>query len=140
MGAGNFRLLEHTADIGIEARGASLESLLEQAAYGLRAVMAEQIDLEPAEELLLKLSGDDLEELLVNWLNELLFLFETRGFLPARVIVEEAGRTQLRARIKGERYDPQRHQIDREIKAVTYHQISVTCGPKGWQARVYLDL
>jgi SHS2 domain-containing protein len=94
----------------------------------------------PKEERSVEITAGEGEELLVNWLNEILFLFDSRGFLPAEFIIEQATENRIRARILGEPFDPERHPIDREIKAATYHQLRLEHGEKGWLARVYLDL
>lgn len=135
-----YRLLEHTADIGIEAEGESFAQLLEQAALGLRSVITDATDIQPNQEVLVELGGADREELLVAWLGELVYLFEVHHLLPAAFVIEEAGPTRLRARIRGEPLDPRRHPVEREVKAVTYHRIRVEQADGNWRARVYLDL
>ncbi len=136
----HFRLLEHTADMGIEAEGESLAGLFEQAALGLRSVITEREPLQPEWEVALELCGADLEELLVNWLTELLYLFETRRLLPVRFHFDQMGLTRLRVRVGAETIDPELQPVDREVKAITYHQIRVEPTEGGWKARLYLDL
>ncbi|BCR06886.1 protein archease [Desulfuromonas versatilis] len=136
----HYRLLEHTADIGIEAEAESFAQLLEQAAFGLRAVITEATDIQPRQEVVLELGAADREELLVAWLGELLYLFESRHLLPAAFAIEQAEATRLRARVRGEPLDPRRHPVEREVKAVTYHRILVEEAQGSWRARVYLDL
>ncbi len=135
-----YRLLEHTADMGIEATGEDLATLFEQAALGLREVITGCTDIDAQVEIAVEVSADDLELLLINWLSEVLYLFEIRNLLPADIVIDEIGETRLRARVRGEPVDPRRHPIDREVKAVTYHQLLVKQTEKGWRARVYLDL
>ncbi|PLX88526.1 MAG: protein archease [Desulfuromonas sp.] len=135
-----YRLLEHTADMGVEARAETLPELFRQMALGLRQIMTECADIRPQLSLLVEVSGEDREELLVNWLGELVYLLESRSFLPATIEIDELGDTLLRARVRGERVDPERHHLEREIKAVTYHQIRVESGADGWSAQVYVDL
>ncbi len=89
---------------------------------------------------MVEVTGGDSSELLVNWLNEILFLFETRGFFPIDFRVEEAGEDHLRARVLGEPFDPRRHRVEREVKAVTYHQLQVEPVDGAWRARVFVDL
>lgn len=137
---GSYRLLEHTADMGIEATGESMEELFVQAACGLREIITSLTRGEAREERTVEVEGGDREELLVNWLNEILFLFESRGFFPADFAVEEVGPAKLRGKVWGEPFDPQRHLIEREIKAVTHHQLSVQRTDGGWRARIFVDL
>lgn len=137
---GGYRLLEHTADMGIEATAETPEELFAQAAYGLLEIITSLSQAAAREERVVEITGGDRGELLVNWLNEILFLFENRGFFPADFEVEEAGSTRLKARIRGEPFDPQRHPIEREVKAATYHQLTAEKTDGGWLARVYVDL
>jgi SHS2 domain-containing protein len=135
-----FRLLEHTADMGIAAEGESLAALYVQAALGLRQIVTACSDIEPRTEFPVEVQGEDREELMVNWLSELLFLLESRRLLPAAFEIDTPGDCRLRARVAGEEFDPDRHYLEREIKAVTYHRIEVEPTATGWRAQVYVDL
>jgi SHS2 domain-containing protein len=137
---GSYRLLEHTADMGIEVVAETQEELFAQAAYGLLEVCFGPSRALAREEKVVEVAGGDVEELLVNWLNEILYLFETKGFLPADFEVEEAGWTSLKARVLGESFDPLRHPVEREVKAATYHQLKVEKTDGMWMGRVYVDL
>jgi len=98
-----------------------------------------QVAVRETRPLELTLSGGDDAELLVNWLGELLFHFECRHLVPAGFILEFSG-GELRARVQGEDFDPARHPVEREVKAVTHHQVLVEQTAQGWHGRVYLDL
>jgi SHS2 domain-containing protein len=137
---GGYRLLEHTADMGIEANGETLEELFAQAAYGLLEILAGVPGAHPREEKGVTVQGGDTEELLVNWLNEVLYLFETGGLFPVDFEVEEVAGNRLRARVLGEPFDPHRHAVEREVKAVTHHRLLVEKADGVWHARVYVDL
>lgn len=140
-----FQLLEHTADMGIAAEGETLVALFVQAALGLRQILTACTDIEPKTEFPVEVQGADREELMINWLSELLFLLESRRLLPAafeidRLEVDTLGDCRLRARVLGETFDPERHYLEREIKAVTYHRIEVEPTAAGWRAQIYVDL
>ncbi|HXV19947.1 MAG TPA: archease [Desulfuromonadales bacterium] len=137
---GTHRLLEHTADMGIEASGETIEELFAQAAYGLLEIIAGTPQALCREERIVTVEGGDAEELLVNWLNEILYLFEIRRFFPLDFEIEEVRGNRLLARVRGEPFDPQRHPVEREVKAVTYHQLRVEKTDGLWHARVYVDL
>ncbi len=126
--------------MGIAAAGETLAALFQQAALGLRQIVTSVEDIQPRQIVLVEVQAQDREELLVNWLSELLYLLESRQFLPASFEIENISAQQLRARVAGESLDPERHQLEREIKAVTYHQIKVEQVADGWQAQVYVDL
>ena len=135
-----YGFLEHTADIGIEAEGASLEELFANAANGLRDLIfgalpaqSELVDVE------VFLEGIDEEELLVSWLNEILFLFETRRFVPMFFQVLQVGREGISAKISGIYFSDQIG-IQREVKAVTYHRLKLEKTRGGWRARLFVDL
>lgn len=136
---GHHRLLAHTADIGLEAWGETRTELFAQAALALREVIIGRAAVRNNEVRTLAITGEDDAELLVNWLSELLFLFECRQFLAAGFILEfEQG--ALHARVSGETFDAQRHPVQREVKAITHHQVLAEQSAAGWHARVYLDL
>ncbi len=137
---GTFRLLEHTADMGIEAFGETPEELFRQAALGLREIIFGPSEIASVEEKQIQIEGCDREELLVGWLSEIIYYMETRGFVPSTFDVSEAGPDRLSAWLSGEPFDRRRHHIDREVKAITYHQIVVEEVHDGWRARLYVDL
>jgi tRNA-splicing ligase RtcB len=101
-------LLDHDADIGIRARGATLADLCASMARGVVELIAEDSSLEAVEARAVDLSAPDAETLVLNWLRELLFWFSTEGFLPVRCDLAEATPTRLRGRVWGERFDPAR--------------------------------
>jgi SHS2 domain-containing protein len=136
---GEYRILEHTADMGIEAVGETLDELLVQAARGMMEIIS-GAKASPREQKRVEVTAGEGGELLVNWLNEILFLFDPGGFFPAEFVIEQATENRVKARIAGEPFDRERHPIDREIKAATYHQLQFEHVEGKWQARVYLDL
>ncbi|MHB8928752.1 MAG: archease [Bacillota bacterium] len=122
-----YRFLDHTADVGLEASGETLEEAFGNAASGLFALIAEG-PVAPADEVRVEVAAGDLEELLVRWLNELLYLHNTERRLFSRFSLHifSGERTapaslKLEARAFGEKADPGRHGRLREVKAATYH-------------------
>jgi SHS2 domain-containing protein len=136
---GSYRLLEHTADMGIEVFGESLSDLFIQAGRGLREMISTETQALPREERSVEVAGEDEGELLVNWLNEILFLFET-GFFPVDFAISQIHGASVRGSVLGEPFDPARHPIEREVKAVTYHQLQVEKTAQGWKVTVFVDL
>jgi SHS2 domain-containing protein len=135
-----YTLLDHTADVGIIVYGEDLPELFVHAAWALFDVISDTTTIRPRHSLSVTLEAIDREDLLVQWLGELLYLYDTQRFLccDATFIVLEP--TRLQATIHGETLDESRHPIDTEIKAVTYHQIAVEQVDTRWQARVIFDL
>ena len=141
-----YSLLDHTADMGIEATGDDLPSAFANAAQGMFAWMVDLDTVEEREQQTVEATGRDVEALLVAFLNELLFLFETRGLLFKRLQVREmvssddqAEPHRLVAVGFGERLDPQRHELRGSIKSATYHMLKVREGPTESRVQVILD-
>lgn len=135
-----YETFEHTADVGLRARAATLDDLFADIARAMFSVLvANPAAIRPVEELSLQLSGDRLDDLLFDWLAELLYRFETRRLLLAEfeVRVSDAG---LTATVRGEPIDRNRHELDVEIKAITYHGLRVEQNNDGWLAEVIVDL
>ena len=135
-----FEILEHTADIGLRARGASLEALFENAAAAMLEIAAERETVAERETLPLAAEAGDREALLVNWLQEVLWLVDGEGWLPRRVTVAEISETRVAGAAHGESRDPARHRLRIIVKAVTFHQLSVRNEDGLWVAEVYLDI
>jgi SHS2 domain-containing protein len=135
-----YETLNHTADLGLRVFGQTCEEVFANAAYALFDLLT---DLNRVRENLsyhLLLEAADREELLVRWLSELLFLYERPGYLFKKFSLSHLDRTSLRAVARGEAFDPSRHKIKREIKAVTYHQVEVKQKDGQWEAKVIFDI
>jgi SHS2 domain-containing protein len=135
-----YTILEHTADIGFEALGDSPHDLFAHAADAFYAIAAEPVEVHEVDEYPLVLSGANYPDLLVNFLSELLYLFDANRFVPARVAIDRLGPETLDARLIGEPRDPARHPWRLIVKAVTYHGLEVTSYAGTWRARVFLDI
>lgn len=134
------RLVEHTADIGLACWGPTPADLFREAARGLIEILLGEVRVSCSEKLQLDLEGGGREELLVAWLNELLFRFESEGFLPGEIDFEILDESRLRAHLRGERHDPERWPLERQVKAATYHQLQIEEQDGGWRVTIYLDL
>ena len=137
---GGFALLEHTADIGISACGDSLEEALCWLATGMFSLIVDPDTVAPTYSRVISVASRDREALAVDWLNELLYQYETTGFLLKECHVTlDQGETQLEAICHGEEADLSRHHILTVIKAATYHRLSVS-HEEEWKVRIYLDV
>jgi len=135
-----FEFLDHTGDEGIAVYGSSAEELFQHAAQGFFAILLDEGRIETKETRAIALAGDGYEDLMVRWLSELLYLFETELLIFKEFDIHELDGDHLSAAAKGERFDNTRHTIAREIKAVTYHQLDVKRKDGLWQARIIFDL
>jgi SHS2 domain-containing protein len=132
--------LSHTADAAWRIRGASLPDIFANAAAALTATLTDRRYVRPRETREVAIEAPDREALLVDWLNRLLYLFDTEGFLARDVIIEFLSEQRLNARVRGEIYDPDRHVQKTAVKAATYHHLEIIPANGGWQATVILDL
>ena len=132
-----YRYLEHTADLYVEARGKNLEEIFSNCAFALYDSICDINKISQTEVRVVEAEGDDEQEILVNFLNELLYLFETEGFVASDVDVALNGK-KLTARLKGEIYDREKHGAKYEIKAATYHGLEIN--EKEGYARVLFDI
>lgn len=135
--------IDHTADLGFDLEAPSLEALYARAAAAFSDAITDVEAERPVEERRLRVTEADRELLLVVWLEELLFRFDTDHFLVGSAEVELAERDEgleLRAAVYGERYDPDRHPVKVAIKGITYHGLEVRRSGDRWRARVIFDI
>jgi protein archease len=135
-----FEILDHTADTGFRAWGDTLEELFENSARAMMASAADTSAVHARGEWSVEVEGEDYESLLVNWLSEILYLFDTNSFAPKDFRVEEITPTRLKARLVGEPRDPKRHPWTLIIKAVTYYELRVEQRNGRWESQVFLDI
>jgi len=120
-----YELIEHTADTGLVAYGETLAAAFANAAYGMFAIIAGLEDVREAETRRVEAAADDIEGLLFDWLNGLLYYFDVEQLLFKRFDITELSDTHLVADCRGEKYDPARHRLKTGVKAATYHQLEV---------------
>ena len=135
-----YEFFDHTADIGIRAAAPSLAELFIQLARGLTALIAEDSAVASREARPIRLDAPDADALLLVWLQELLFWFSTDRFLAAEYALDAVTPTSLRGLVRGERFDPTRHQQGREVKAITRHWLKVQQADGAWRGQVIVDI
>lgn len=135
-----FETIEHTADIGVRAFGSSLEEAFENAAVGMFSLITDLDSVNASDEYPVDVVAEDTETLLVEWLNELLYLFESSSVLFCKFRVLELSGTALKAIAGGEPFDPGRHRLEADIKAVTYHMLKIAKLDGTWSAAVVFDV
>lgn len=135
-----FTLIDHPSDVGIEATGKSLEHAFKNAAEGLLSLIAERSEVRELETRSVCLASTDLDNLLVKWLSEILYLFDGEKFLPATIVINELSPNGLKAEISGESFDPARHKPKLDVKAITYHQLKIARRGNRCVVRVFVDI
>ncbi|MBN1368648.1 MAG: archease, partial [Dehalococcoidaceae bacterium] len=126
--ASGYRLTEHTADIGLIARGIDLSEAYANAARGMFSIITDLRKIRLRQSVTLCIAEQDRETLLFEWLNRLLYYFDTQGIILRNFTVVLAGPNHLTAVCRGEKYDPDRHIIKTGIKAATFHKLSIQAG------------
>lgn len=139
-----FEFLEHTADVYVAAYGSTLEEAFENAALALFEAMTDTSKVDAKVEESVEARGVDEQELLYDWLENLLVRFDETGNLYSRFRVEEIkkvdGEYRLRAKIWGEPFDPEKHPQRTGVKAITYHLMEIRKGAEGVVVKFLLDV
>ena len=135
-----YKTFDHTADLGLAITGASEKVLFANAAFAVFDIITDLGRVEPYETRRVLAEGDSLEDLLINFLREILYLYNGERWLLKEIRITRIDDKALEAEARGEPFDGQKHEICKEIKAVTYHQAEVLKTPKGWAARVIFDV
>ena len=143
----NYTFFDHTADIGVEIFGRTKKELFANAACALFDILIQTIDNKSKTSRGTKgrikirtVDGADVEDLLINFLRELLYLFNGTGWVVDHCEIVECSNKRLVAHLWVEPYNKKKHVMKTEIKAVTYHGLSVERIKNGWKARVIFDV
>jgi SHS2 domain-containing protein len=135
-----YRILDHTADVGLEAEGATLAEAFANAATGMYSIMVHLDRVSDRVQRRVEVEAEDVQGLLTAWLLEILFITEVEGLVFRRFDVQEASLTRLVAVAHGEPLDPERHPKGAVVKAVTRHGLEVGPIEGGYRVRVILDI
>jgi len=142
-----FQLIDHTADAGIRVWGRGWKEIIEEAARGMVSLIVDLTAVLAREEKTIRVEGENGEEILLNWLREILFLMEQEGMVFSKFKVEEdnfsykkVDKYWFSGKLVGEKVDPTRHDICTEIKAVTRHNFFLRKKGLLWEAEIIFDL
>ncbi len=138
MSGKNYDLIEHTADIGIRVKGQDLKDLFKNTALAMFDIIAERKKAEKQRDLKIEQQADNLEELFINWLNELLSLSATKEVIFSDFRINKLDENNLQAVAVGD--DVKNYKVNVEIKAATYHALKLERSSAGWQAEVIFDV
>jgi len=135
-----YKTFNHTADLGVEIYGPDRNQLFINAGRTLFDLICGRSAIDEKTALPVTAEGGGYEDLMVSWLRELLYLHQVKGFLLSAFIIHQLDENRLVATVKGEQFDARRHELLREIKAVTYHQLTIKQDKEGWTARIVFDI
>jgi SHS2 domain-containing protein len=140
MSTAFYKIEEHTADLAIRLEADDLKTLFTNAGRALFDLMIGLDRIEEQTSVSFDINGENNEELLVNYLTELLYHFEVDGLIFARFELEWNGSKEIHVNAFGEPHQPDNHGFDTAIKAVTYHQLRVYQNKGRWHAFVIFDV
>ena len=135
-----FKVLDHTADIGIVAYGANIKALFANAAVGLSSLMTDLDTINEVDQKQIELTAEDAEVLLVEWLNELIYIVEVEHIVFKRFDIEELTDNRIKSNCYGEKINPKHNTLLREIKAATYHMLRISKSDSGYEVTVIFDI
>ncbi len=135
-----YNLIEHTADTGFEVRGSTRGQVYQAAALAFFDIMWRLDSKEEIEPEIIEITGRDPNELMVNFLEEFLFLYDARGVVCTDLEVTEATETTISARAWLQLFNDLADEELLGVKAVTYHQLYIAREGDEWLARVFLDI
>jgi SHS2 domain-containing protein len=135
-----FEVIDHTADIGIIAYGTDIKQVFTNAALGMFHLITDIDDIGEDTRRDIELSSQDTENLLVEWLNELLYAFDAEHIVFKSFWIDTLSDNHLKATCRGTQIDPGQYRIKREVKAATYHMLDINKEDSGYKAQIIFDI
>lgn len=135
-----YEQFPHTADIGVKIYGSSLKELFENAAFAMFDIIADLEGLNASIEQKIEVKAANYEELLVAWLDELLYNFYTKSIIFFKFEIEALGEGSLKARAFGRPVGANRNRLNTEIKAATYSDLKIKKTADGYEVSVIFDI
>jgi SHS2 domain-containing protein len=135
-----YRTIKRSSDLAVKIFGKSQAELFANSGFALFDLLTYIDRVEPSEQMTLEVEGADRDDLMVNWMRELLYLYQGSGYLLKEFVVKEVKDNYIRGEVRGEKFDPDRHEIQREISAVASHQGRMEKTGEQWTAQVVLEL
>jgi protein archease len=136
-----YRLTKHQSELAVRVTGESQATLFANSAFALFDVMVMDVDkVESRERIPLEVEGTDRDDLMVNWMRELLYLYQGSGYLLREFLIREVKDTFVKAEVSGEKIDPDRHEIKQEIMAVAFHKSRMDKTGNQWTAHLIFEV
>jgi len=138
--ARTFEMASHTADVAVNVYGRDIAELLVNAAHALNSIVLGHADIQPGLIRTVSLESVDDDTLLIDWMNELIYLLDAEHLVFGQFDVLKHGPGTAAIRCRGERVDPARQRLEREVKAATYHGTHIRLEESGYTATVIFDV
>jgi protein archease len=135
-----YRVTTRQSDLAVKVLGNSQADLFANSAFALFDVMTDVEKVAIQDRMPLEVEGADRDDLMVNWMRELLYLYQGSGYLLREFHIREAKETSVKAEVCGEKIDPDRHEIKKEILAVAYHQSRMQKTGNQWTAQMIFEI
>lgn len=135
-----FEIIDISGDVGIKAFGGSIEEVFKNSAIGMYSLITDLKGVKGQKTINISSESNSLEGLLVSWLNELIFHFDAYNFIGKDIIILEMSDRKLKANVKGEEFDTERHERKLLIKAATYHRLKIEKVREIWEADIIFDI
>jgi len=136
-----YRITKHQSELAVKVVGDSQADLFANSAYTLFDVMVADLDkVDCKEHIPLEVEGTDRDDLMVNWMRELLYLYQGSGYLLREFLIREVKDTVVKAEVAGEKIDPDRHEIKQEIATVAFHKSRMDKTGNQWTAHLIFEV
>lgn len=135
-----FEIIDISGDVGIKVFGGSIVEVFKNSAIGMYSLITDLEGVKGEKDISISVESNSLEGLLVSWLNELIFHFDAYNFIGKDIVILEMSDRKLKANVKGEEFDPERHERKLLIKAATYHRLKVEEVGDVWEADIIFDI
>ncbi len=135
-----YRITKHQTELAVRISGSSQADLFANSALALFDVMTDPSTIEIREHIPLEIEGSNRDDLMVNWMRELLYLYQGGGYLLKEFKINQVKDTLVKAEVSGEKIDPDRHEIKQEIAAVAFHKSRMEKTGNQWIAQVIFEI
>ena len=137
----NYRITKRQSELAVRVVGNTQADLFANSALAPFDVMVADVgNIESKERLPLEVEGTDRDDLMVNWVRELLYLYQGSGYLLREFLIREVKDTIVKAEVAGEKIDPDRHEIQQEIAAVAFHKSRMEKTGNQWTAHLIFEV
>ncbi|HEY7316835.1 MAG TPA: archease [Candidatus Binatia bacterium] len=135
-----YRLTPRQSELAVRVSGSSQADLFANSAFALFDVMTDVEKVDIRDRIPLEVEGADRDDLMVNWMRELLYLYQGSGYLLREFHIHEAKDTLVKAEVCGEKIDPDRHEMNREILGIAYHKSRMQKTGDQWTAQLIFEI